>query len=218
MKMRLAFLSLAIFVSTPALTQDAIEKLAQQAKARGLTSTTIAPEILDFYGKTDDLGEALRHFTVAIVKPIEQLSTHDSSEIRTWYRCEVIEVLQERGYPFREQFRQPPDLPPLTDGQFWVRTLGGTVSVNGITVSQRPTLSLRTGQFYLLFLTVDRDRVAEVAGGSSGAFLLQSGGALLPHDNVEAGRRPAPLVQSLRTTSANSLPLLRDEIKKRERH
>ena len=153
---------------------------AQKAHTEGKSAVTLGPTILEYPGP-EPLETALVHSSVIIATLLESKTTHDQREIQTWRKYRIIEWLSRQSRelpPERDQNwlatlnTAPKSMLPLAGDEFLMEDYGGTVTVDGvtITITGDGTQELPVGGRYLMFVIFGSAR--EIAGANYGPASL----------------------------------------------
>jgi len=192
----------------PTLLSSRINK----AKEKGVTEL-IVPAPVPYLAEVSGLEEALANYAVFIGMPIDSTSIIvDPRNIMTYHRFKILEMLSARARP---NVGVPEELPttlvPPKSDEIYVLEGGGTVVVDGVTVTQRGDYEYKKGEKYLLFVSRNlAQSTAMVNLGQYGVFIVKG-------DSVEGiVREPTPLKRDISERFANKIDNLIAALKKRK--
>ncbi len=109
---------------------------ARRAVEHGKRSTTIGhPSIL--YAEMEPLQDALLHTTAVVGQLLSCETNHDAYHIFTWRKYRTLEKLSSQSYVPQDALPQdvPQDMLPLAPSEFVLGEVGGTVNVDGVTIT-----------------------------------------------------------------------------------
>lgn len=124
------------------------------------------------------IDDAVAHYTIVVAYPVSRNSYVWNSEfqmIGTWYKFNITETLKQNAYVACSNCPSSPDPPaallPLNSSQVLVPKVGGSVVINGVTITsldeEFPDYQL--SQSYLLFLNVDSSKGVGMTSLAAGA-------------------------------------------------
>jgi hypothetical protein len=142
------FISISIFVlsirvvaqSQQTATDDrgSLSWRARQATEGGKTAITIeTPDAL--WAQPVPLREALAHTSLTLATLVASETTHTDYEIITWRKYRILERLSSQP-SVRHDFLPesvPSSLMPIEPGEFVIPEMGGTVDIDGVTITTR---------------------------------------------------------------------------------
>lgn len=182
---------------------------ARKAKAKGITK-------IAFQGPTGipvvvrDWDDVLANFSIIAAEPISKTSVLlDPHHIGTFYKVKVTENLSQSsvngccGIPNSV----PSELPALAAGEMYVFAGGGTVTLDGVEVTQAGLFSeVQLSEPYLFFLSHDPSkRIGVITLGHRGIFKITPNGELTSVDG-----RPNNIKRFLDDLYGSSLGRLRE--------
>jgi hypothetical protein len=148
-----------------------------RAKLRGEPQLTLGG-IVATYEQPKSLDNVLTRYSLVVAQLVEHkgyIDEHDS--ISSWYKFKIIETLSRPATPHSFAFFElPTDLLPLRDDEILVSRLGGTVPIDGlsVTVQEHEFPEFRKSRKYLLFLLIDPVKKVGSAGlGPAGTLLIK---------------------------------------------
>jgi hypothetical protein len=142
----------------------------QQAKAKGETKVGLVE--LCYMADEGKLDQALQYTTIVTAVPVASAVQVEPDTILTWHKFKVSSDLSEAktcGLPCNPAPNPPLSLLPLAHDEIAIPFEGGTVEVDGVTVTvsaRRP--NFRNDEEYTLFL--------DGSAGSNQVFFLAGGG------------------------------------------
>ncbi|MGA7415442.1 MAG: hypothetical protein WBW33_33530 [Bryobacteraceae bacterium] len=151
-----------------------IERRVREAKKLGKTSIKIGFPIVE-HAETPPLDDALERTTLVLAKVLKSEVGHDNYYVVTWRKCRTLEKLYlQRGVYDRPL---PQDLPaamlPIGPDEFVIGDFGGTVVIDGVTVTMQDerSHSLPEDLPHLMFvLFFSSGAMAVMNYGPEGAF------------------------------------------------
>lgn len=195
-----------------------LEALAQDALERNLESVTIPTAMWSYAGVTG-IDEATTAYSVVIAHPVSRKSYVWNSEfqiIGSWYKFAITENLSQRPFTTCTTCpaspAPPSDLLPLGSNELLIPKFGGSVVVNGVTISSvdETFAEYEMSRSYLLFLKVDASKgVGLTALGPASVFTVSSAGVL----STVAEGADNSLAQDISNRYGNSLTALRAALK-----
>jgi hypothetical protein len=199
---------------------------ARVAKANGQRTVVISYSIED-YGGAEGLDEALSRLGAVVAQLIGHKAFIVSSnelyrddDIRTWYKFKILENLSQKPLPRcftcgvdRElEKRIPQEMLPLNADELLIETDGGSVEVDGVTVTMVNTKipSFSESTHYVLLLSVDPSgKVGILNLGPVGIYTLSS------QDQIEPiSKENHPVVRDMMKMYGNSLESLRGYVQR----
>ena len=193
------------------LFNTTLQGRARKAKAKGQTKVTF-PEPTGVPTYVRGWEEVVSNYSVVVAKPVSATSVLlDPYNIGTFYKVRVVEDLSRAdnsccGAPDG----LPAGLPAPGPGEMYVFAGGGTLTLDGVEVTQAGLFSeIQTSQPYLLFLAGKGSRqVGALTLGRSGIFKVGADGRLEPING-----RPNNIKTLLDTRYGGSLGRLRSGLK-----
>lgn len=185
----------------------------KKAKSKGASAIKL-PTTVGYYSEINGLDDALTQFDVVLAQPVEEKSyLLDPRGITSFIKFRVIESLsrvsKRDAQPCCIPENVPNDLPPVHPGEIYVAQTGGRVVVDGVEVTQEPSVEFDKSQTYLLFLQQDELRgIGSLSLGRQGIFSLTSGDEL-----VSLSDKMQPLRRDLENLHGKSLNALRGYLK-----
>ncbi len=192
-----------------------LKSRAVEAKAQGKREVTLGvpsdiPQIVT------SLDHALANFLVVVGTPIatQTVVEHDA-DIVTWHKFHIDTILSNRPHhqsavtlDILSDEMKPAPLLPISKDEIAVLRPGGTLVVDGVTITARdprfpPFVVSKT---YLLFLYNSPDGLAYVGMEAAGAFEIEND-KLLP-----LGPDDHPVVRDMKYMYGNSLSRAREAI------
>jgi hypothetical protein len=155
-----------------------------------------------------DLSQAVKYATVAVVEPIgATASPAGGDEIRTWTKFRIMDMLHDRRGAGLPLAGIPSELAPLAANQFVAVDCGGTVTINGVRITQvgAPPGEFHQGHAYLVWFELSRTGSALFAWRGEGVFAVD-GDTLRP---ITADSADTPFDRDLITHVGTSLAALR---------
>ncbi len=205
---------LQALVSEPANTE--LRRRVAEARQRGESRLSIlSPMNCDRVSV--NLRDALAHYSVLLVRPVERRTYEAESGLRSWYRLQVVETLSVRPR-VRSAWDSdgdgpPADMLPIGEDELLIPVRGGTMFINGVIVSHQASsdLNFAPGQTYLLFLNLDAEsRVAHTPWlDIVGIFAVNEDGTFQPTTS-----RYYELQEQLRRRFGNSVDRLRQHFRR----
>ncbi len=147
--------------------------MALHARLSGKTAVTLrGPRGSDI--QVTSVDQALTHFSVIVIEPLAKQAVVDEGMIFTWYKCRLIDIVSRVDAPLRPtqgiaaftNTMRPDTLLPLSSiGDILVLVGGGTIVVDGVTISDSDPdpLPLQLGNQYLLLSTLASDSTVATA-------------------------------------------------------
>jgi hypothetical protein len=191
-----------------------LEALALDVIAHNETSVTIgAPKWV--HAGVSGIDEAVANYTVVVAHPVSKngyVWNSDFQMIGSWYKFVITETLVQKPYSACSDCPPSPNPPaallPLNSSEVLVPKAGGSVVVNGVTITsvdeEFPDYQL--SQSYLLFLNVDTSKgVGMTSLAAGGVFTVSPSGQLA---QVAEGAENS-LANDIQTRYGNSLASLR---------
>ena len=162
-----------------------LANVAKQAKADGKTSVTVTGPIIEYAGSNIGFEEARRQYSIVVAEPLEAHAySADTEHIVTWYKCRIREEISMRPPVVCDSCPVPGD-PPVglgvaREGEFLISRSGGTVLIDNVEVTMTGMPDLKMNQSYLMFASINPNRVALFVGGPVGLFRVGDNDRLEP--------------------------------------
>jgi hypothetical protein len=192
-----------------------VERAKEQKKTK-----VIVPLPEESYAEVTDLDDAVAHFTVFLVEPIEQkTAVLNDSQIITWNKLRVIEFLSEpaKNCPqCASGLTAPDEMLPLREGEILVPASGGSLVVDGIELESRNkdfSETFSPSKKYLVFLSFDPTKaIGKLSLGPYGMFALSG------HDQIVPISRSGAIGRDLEMKLGNSLIRFKDHLQDRTKN
>jgi len=165
-----------------------IEETVELAKLRGKKQVLVPGTIsLHPVVKTaDEMDKTLSSFSLVLAEPIAEIGyLGNSNTINSWYRFRLVDQIIQA--PPRASFARrelPRELFPVKNDEFLVPIPGGTVTLDGVEVTQRdqnfPPFE-QTKRYVLLVSLDPSTKVAELALGSQSVLIVNADNSLDAH-------------------------------------
>ncbi len=186
------------------------DERVQLARARG-EQRIVMPANMTLYPvarSADELAELLPRYTVVIARPLEERSyITGENVIGSWHKFKIVETLaQAPPLPAYASRTIPQELLPIAEDEFVVHREGGTVTVNGVEVTQNDSSipPFQASPRYMLLLSLDpTTRIGELPLGPHGILPIN------PDNSLDARREGHPLQQVVRNRHSGSIERLR---------
>jgi hypothetical protein len=169
-----------------------IRERIELAKLRG-DKQVLAPGTISLHpvAKTpEELEKLLSGYSLILAEPVGQFGyLGDLNTINSWYKFKILDLINEA--PPKQTFARrelPQELLPLKSDEFLVPIPGGTVTVEGVKVTQRDQNFPPFDQTkrYLLLVSLDPStKIAEMALGSQSALILNADNSLNAHSDQQ---------------------------------
>ena len=202
-----------------------IQWRVQVAKAKGLQKY-VYPSPTPLLAMTRSLDDALSQYTVIIARPVAKKTyVYNSEDIITWFKFAVSDNLSQPGSKTLRQgsittlpagnavIEAARELLPLSENEILIPQHGGTLEVDGVTLTQQPYNSPEFSLFkrYLLFVSRDESEgTGNIKLGPHGVFSVNDDNQIEPVTD-----RPDPLKRDLEMLYTNSIYNLKTEINRR---
>lgn len=166
---------------------NSVAARAARAKADGKNRVVLSAPQTEYAGSSasTDLDKALSYYTAVVARPVKIQSyiAPNGEDVVTWSRFKVVEVLSEKNQPACPAcpVPTPPDeFSEVKKDEFVAVKLGGTVTVDGISVTMAdPSFpEFQTGKKYLLFISKYPSGVALLGIGPKGIFTVDELGKI----------------------------------------
>ena len=154
---------------------------AELAKSRGKNRAVVSGLVVNYMGtagNADELDEKLTDYTVVVAKLVDKKSfMQDEGRVRTWNKFQILDTLHTAP-PVPPYVTWPPiseELLPLGEDEIIVHTYGGTVTIDGVEVSQSDSdvSAFRKSQKYVLALKFEsQSNIGILALGPQGYLLI----------------------------------------------
>ena len=208
---------------------------ARLAKAKGLRKVALPGPIVD-YGMAENLDEALSFFSVVVAEPISH-KTHIAStlaldtnnkvyeykkdnEIHTWYKFRILENLSGKSLRDCSACQDdvdwekliPQDMLPVNRDEIMMRVNGGTVELDGVTVTEiyRLPKFLESNRYLLFLATETSGKVAGFGMGAAGIYRISTENTLIPFS-----KENNPVIHDITGLYNSSLDSLKTYIRNR---
>jgi len=191
-----------------------IKYFVRKAKTQGLTKIVIPEPEVRLAAIPRNLDEALSRFSIVIGRPLQKTSlvNEDGYGISTFYKMKIIEVLSKSDKKFccENLIKIPGQLAEPMAGEIYLASSGGTVTVDGIELTQREwTDELSIDHNYLLFLSQNiSEKVNTVDLGREVLYKIDSDGMI--DTNF---KEPNSITNQIRSEYGNSISSLKNSIK-----
>ena len=198
---------LSLLTSTMIIAQNdpssvergSLRRRAHEAKKLGKTSINVGFPIVE-YGEPEPLDTALEHTTLVLAKPLMSEAGHDDYTIYTWRKYRLLEKISfQRGVYDRPLPRDVPvSMLPIGPDEFVMGEIGGSVVIDGVTVSMQDPESrlLPENDRHLLFvLVVSEGAMAMLNYGPIGAFWVDESDKIHPRVDSDLNELGAELLQ-----------------------
>lgn len=213
-------IGLGFAVKTSSVNQDqgtrtaTLEGLAEQAKAAGKSEISFPTTVINEYGVTRDVNEALESFNVVVASVVYKKSFVDESDqIRTWYKFKIVENLHKSNKKCdscQSSLNPPADMEPAGEDEFLLLKDGGTVVIKGVKVtSYDPAFpDLSPSARYMFFISPNsNERNAAVSMGPFGIYEIDD------KDDIEPIRKDHPLGKDFKARFGNSMAKVKANLK-----
>ena len=179
---------------------------------KGKTEITVPSPTVEYLGTEDSPDFALSHFSIVVAQPVEELTyAPDDSVVGVWYKFRITETISQKPpFPTPLPSDPPAEMLPVNDDEFLIFKYGGTLSVDGVTVTMTDAglPPFAKGRMYLLLISRNLGGVATLWAGPSGAF------AVTPEGNTEpVNKEPHPIKEVMRDRFNNSTARLKQLLK-----
>jgi len=138
--------------------RGALRQQIAKAKSKGEAHLNL-PGLVANYEQVKDLEDALSRYTVVIGQLIEVKSyISEQDSVTSWYKFKVLDNVFQPAVSKSLDFIHPPaELLPLNDDEILIPRIGGTLSVDGISVvrSEQGFSAFEKSNKYLLFVLLD---------------------------------------------------------------
>ncbi len=134
-----ALITASVKTQQPSEPQErgTLKWLAQRAKDKG-EQQVVTHSIVEYAGSGGSMEEALSYYSVVIAQPIEERTYVHDSEILTWYKFRIMEVLSQKiappCSPCFSSINPPGELLPLNANEFLVSKNEGAVLIDDVKV------------------------------------------------------------------------------------
>lgn len=131
-----------------------ILRYTRKAKENGKSAIEMMPST-QTWAEPEPLELALMHTSVVVAKVIATEITHDDDNVVTWQKYRILEKLSSQPRVSDQDLPNgiPASLLPLVPGEFVTSLLGGTTTIDGVTITERyPAPPLPEGKRHLMFL------------------------------------------------------------------
>ena len=197
--------------------ENRLKWFADQAKADGRNEVEVPAPNIEYGGTSPSttLDKALSFYSLVIAQPIQQETFAGDDQIVTWYKFRILERLVTQEHPACkgcDPLAPPRELPLQSADEFVAAMIGGSVVIDGVTVSMASRLpKLKLGSSYLLFISKYTTGAAEIGAGPDGVFELDSNGNLRP-----LRKSSHPMHRDIERQLQNSLGRLRIYVQNRQ--
>jgi hypothetical protein len=171
----------------PVPYKDRLKWYANEAKNKGKQKVGVPAPLVEYLGDAGTISaeEAFSYSTVVVAHLVSKQSTYQDDDIRTWNKFAIDETLSEAKdllCPRCVLPSPPATLLPLSQGEFLLPKIGGTVNIDGVEVQQfvedYPEFELN--QEYVLLIALYPSGLARTVGGPVGVFKVLPNGKLAP--------------------------------------
>ena len=205
--------------------ESALRHASHQAQAQGLTSIGISTPV-PYFLAVNSIDEALQSQAVLVVRVEDQMSVPSPDEdcVWTWYKMRIIHdlsrtQLSENTAPPNGILQIPANMLPLKENEVLVRSLGGSVTIEGVTVkSEHLHGGFSRDSTYLLFADLSKlgttvslspSHYGEITLGPAGIFTIDSENRIHP---LSARYADSPIAVDLQNRYGDSLDELSDAL------
>jgi hypothetical protein len=184
-----------------------IAAYVRHAHQTGKTSIRVPYPMVD-WAELEDLDHALAHTTVVVARLIASETVYTKDEITTWRKYATTEKLSRQlEVPARPCEEIPASMLPFKPGEFLIPDIGGTVEVDGVTLTQQDSMKndIPVRDRHLMFLMfICSGPVALENYGPDGHFSLDDS------DSIHISERSqSPLKDELLKRTGGNLSSLR---------
>jgi hypothetical protein len=135
-----------------------------------------------WYEEIHSLDQALSKYSVVVAEPVEKRSlTLDPWRITTFYTFRVVKNLSQKDLSdCCVPKGLPAELPPLSENEIYVRVGGGTITIDGIEVTEEEEFGgFNLNERYLIFLSLNAsEKLALIKHGPYAVFKVKAGDSL----------------------------------------
>ncbi len=182
----LAFTGLtSIFIKTQQpenwAEKNSLTAEARRGKAKGKSEVIIPGPNVDYAGANMSINDALDKYSVVVAEPVENKSySIDAFTITTWYRFKINEVISQKTrfhcFTCPQDSTPPADLGPIAPDEFLLNINGGTVPIDGVTVTVKneEIPQFENGKKYVFFVSFVPGGIGRLAAGPAGIFKLDA--------------------------------------------
>lgn len=170
--------------------RESITGRAAKTKAEGKTAVSFASPGVSYPVASTGLTHAVSEFTVVVGTPrAMQTVIQDNMYVATWYSiaideviathpCQMCSLLTTKGLP---QSLQPSSLLPSAPNSILLLRRGGTVTVDGVAVTETENgvAALTTGEKYLFVVDKSSNGMARLVLNDAGIFSVGGKGETL---------------------------------------
>ena len=160
---------------------------AREATKAGKKSITIGAPMITV-AEIEPLNDALVHTTAVVAELVATATTHDDYRIVTWRKYKILEKLSTQqssvsSEPLSDDV--PQSLLPLKVNEFVMPQYGGTVTIDGVTITTRePEGELPAGRHLMFVLFRSSGSLAVANYGPRGIFWIDNTDSI--HARVES--------------------------------
>lgn len=205
-----------------ATDRGSIKWHAKKGRLEGKETVVLQAPFVEYANELNSFDSLTKTFAAIVAQPVK-IKSHITStnelyrdnEIRTWYKFKIHEKLSHDVLPQcsicdSSMEEIPEEMLPLDSDEILIQTYGGTVVVDGVTVSMvdRDMPRFLKSHRYLLFLQTDPSgKIGLLKMGPEGIYAIDAYGFLEP-----ASKGPHPVVQEIERRLGNSLERLKADI------
>ena len=183
----------------PTMKRGSLAWRANEAKRNGKVSITMPlPHAL--VAELTSLDDATAHTSLVLATLVATESIHDEYGIFSWSKYKILEKLSQQliitNNPLPDSV--PASLLPLAPDEFLVPSLGGKVTIDGVTITMRdPDLHIPDGQNrHLMFVILGSSgSLAVLNYGPLGAFYVDDSDMIHPWIDTDTNQLRSDLIQ-----------------------
>jgi len=165
----------------------------------------------------EELDQLLLKYSVVVAEPTQVIgyifSDGTSEKIDTWYKFKII-ARYSQAPPVLSyvSWEVPSELYPITSDEFVMGRPGGTVTIDGVEITQNDegVPAFRKSQRYLLLVSLNPStQISELHLAPQGVLPVN------PDNTLDKERRDSNLYQVIQVYHGGSLAQLKDDLQKR---
>jgi hypothetical protein len=199
------------------IVRDYYRKDIESAKEEG-KKEIILPPAIDLPILEQSLEELLRDYGLLRVKVIDEETTVSEpySDIRTWYKVEIVETLYPQNKRSDEPmpFEAPGRLLPLLPSESLLVISGGVINVDGVAVVREVStgsVAFNTKEEYLIVAYLDYGgKLIRPVSGRASVFHVMN-------NRLHSAQKERRLVREIEERYGGDLDLLRSDVQLRPR-
>ncbi|HVF54869.1 MAG TPA: hypothetical protein VM934_01890 [Pyrinomonadaceae bacterium] len=210
--------SSAVHVGDDTKREGSLEWYADVAKSKGQTRINVPMlTFVDYVTNVKSLNSTLKYYRLVKAVPVEKISTIRNNEtILTWYKFNILEDLSTKKHSACPDCSPPDFIPhellPTNSDEIVLAERGGTVTYDGVELTQSPEYGFEISRPYLMFLEEDESGVfGRIMVGPAAVFTVNSDESLTAIND-----HPHSLKKIIKEQFKDSLKEIRAATKKQQ--